>query len=164
MVRSFYAVLASLAMLGVAACNRGANSDTDGGNAGAKLTQDLLDRFADSMQVRYDVIENRPGGCEPRMAADEPCFISTLTLSVPEGMKAGGWELYFSQSDPLAFAESSEFAIERLNGDLHRLTPTKGYQGFAGREKKTVRLFNRGSVMSQSKLMPNYYVAAPGLT
>ncbi len=127
------------------------------------VNQENLETIAAQLDVTYSVNENRPaGGCT---AAGEktPCYLATLSLTSPVALDFTGWSLYFSQVDPVAEATSEEFVVEHLNGDLHRISPTPQFSGFDAGETKTIQLVGRGVVLSESKLMPNYYVVANDL-
>ena len=122
-----------------------------------------LENLASHLTVNYHVIDNRPDGHCSAAAGAGSCYIAELTLRASADMGKTGWSLYFSQVDPVVDAVSDEFLVEHINGDLHRLSPIPQFTGFSSGETKTIKLISGGLVLSESKLMPNYYVVAEGL-
>ena len=65
-------------------------------------TQADLDRLADGMGVRLEIVDNRPAKC-PGQA--DGCFVSDLRLRMPDALPprlaAGDFKLYFSSVSPL---------------------------------------------------------------
>jgi hexosaminidase len=126
--------------------------------AQAQPTQPQLDRLATSLQIRYQVLDNRPGAaCAP----DPSCHLAELTLSAPE-TPAAGWSLYFSSVVRILKAGGDDFALTHINGDLYRLTPTASFAGFAPDRPVRIALKLEGHQLSELYPMPNYYVAADG--
>jgi hexosaminidase len=130
-----------------------------GGVAQAQPTQPQLDRLAATLRVGYQVLDNRPGAvCAPAPS----CHLAELTLSGPE-TPAAGWSLYFSSVTPILKADGGDFALNHINGDLYRLTPTAAFAGFASDRPIRIALKLEGHQLSELYPMPNYYVAADGL-
>ncbi len=124
--------------------------------AHAQPTQDQIDRFATGLQVRYQVLDNRP---DPAACAPTPsCHLAELTLAAPEA-PAAGWSLYFSSVTPILRADGGDFALTHINGDLYRLTPTAAFAGFAPGRPVRIALKLAGHQLSELYPMPNYYVA-----
>jgi len=128
--------------------------------AQAQPTQAQLDRFAATLDVRYEVLDNRPGAaaCAPASG----CHLAELTLAAPE-TPAAGWSLYFSSVVRVLRAEGDAFTISHINGDLYRLTPTAAFAGFAAGRPVRIPLKLEGHQLSELYPMPNHYVAAEGL-
>ncbi|SFJ02810.1 family 20 glycosylhydrolase [Caulobacter sp. UNC279MFTsu5.1] len=128
--------------------------------AHAQPSQAQLDRFAAVLDVRYRVLDNRPG---PAVCAPAPsCHLAELTLAAPQA-PAAGWALYFSSVTPILRAGSDDFALTSINGDLYRLAPTTAFAGFAPGRPIRIPLKLEGHQLSELYPMPNYYVAAEGL-
>ena len=144
-------------------CENAQKSSNHAVTATSNVTQTSLQALADNLKVNYRVLENRGDGKCLKTGDATPCFIAELTLMSPVVIDATGWDLYFSQVDPVAQATSDEFVIEHINGDLHRLTPTEQFRGFEENKAKTINIVGRGLVLNETKLMPNYYVVAGGL-
>ncbi|CAN5213851.1 family 20 glycosylhydrolase [soil metagenome] len=130
------------------------------GEAMAQPTQAQLDSFAGSLKVSYQVLDNRPdpAACAPAHA----CMRAELTLAAPQSPDAG-WSLYFSSVDRILEASGGDFVLTHINGDLYRLAPTAAFAGFAA-SPIHVGLKLEGHQLSELYPMPNYYVAAEGLT
>lgn len=126
----------------------------------AQPTQSQLDGLAATLQVRYQVLDNRPtpAACAP----DPSCHLVDLTLSAPETPPAG-WSLYFSSVVRILKAGGDDFTLTHINGDLYRLTPTASFAGFATGQTVRIPLKLEGHELSELYPMPNYYVAAEGL-
>jgi hexosaminidase len=128
--------------------------------AHAQPSQAQLDRFAATLDVRYAVLDNRPG---PAVCAPAPsCHLAELMLAAPQAPTAG-WSLYFSSVTPILNADSDAFALTHINGDLYRLTPTAAFAGFAPGRPARIPLKLEGHQLSELYPMPNYYVAAEGV-
>ena len=124
-------------------------------------SQASLDRFADGLGYRFAVIDNRPA-CP---AGVDNCFLSTITLTVPDPLSADlpeGLSLYFSFVNPLPLVESDIFAHRLVNGDVQRLTLKPGVRLKPG-ARHEIRLWGVGSNFSKAFAMPNAYLVADGL-
>ena len=132
-------------------------------SAGEAPSQAALDRLADSLGYRFEVVDNGPQ-CPAQV---EGCFLSTITLTVPETLPAGlpekGLSLYFSFVAPLPLIESELFDHQLINGDLQRLTLKPGAVLKPG-TRHTIKLWGVGKHFSKAFPMPNAYLAAEGLT
>ncbi|HKX88580.1 MAG TPA: family 20 glycosylhydrolase [Sphingopyxis sp.] len=124
--------------------------------------QAALDRFADTLGYSYRVVDNRPQ-CP---AGIEGCFLSTITLTLPEtlpeGLGTNGLSLYFSFVSQLPRIESDIFDHQFVNGDVQRLTLKPG-AALRPRAKHEIRLWGIGSNFSKAFGMPNAYLVADGL-
>jgi hexosaminidase len=128
--------------------------------AHAQPTQAQLDSLAATLDVRYQVLDNRPGAaaCAPALG----CHLAELTLAAPQ-TPADGWSLYFSSVTRILQAGGDDFALIHINGDLYRLTPTAAFAGFAPGRSIRIPLKLEGHQLSELYPMPNYYVAAEGV-
>lgn len=127
--------------------------------AHAQPSQAQLDRFAADLQVRYQVLDNRP---PPAACAPAPsCHLAEMTLAAAQA-PAAGWSIYFSSVTPILQADG-DFTLSHINGDLYRLTPTATLSGFAPRRPVRIPLKLAGHQLSELYPMPNYYLAADGL-
>lgn len=129
--------------------------------------QRLVDALARSLTVEYQVIANKTGGCGAGGSvypADGPCYEGRLSLTAGENIQGAGWAIYFSQTEPVALVAPGEFAIEHVNGDLHRLSPSESFAGFGAGETKMIDFVVRGQVLTEAKLLPNYFAASEGAT
>lgn len=119
-----------------------------------------LTAFANNLQVRYQVIDNRPSKQCDKNIADGLCFEAELSLSLPNQFSANNWTLYFSHMSPIQWADNKHFTVEHINGDLHRLSPNKNYRGFNKAQKISINLRATYWHLSKSDIMPNYYVTS----
>lgn len=141
--------------------------------------QQTVDDIAAQLQVKYQVVANRGDGhCSlsvdshndmPMAARDSGegfCFEAALALTSTELLASDlfnkQWAIYFSQTDPLKVQAPGEFVIEHINGDLHRISPSKSFTGFSAGETKTLNFIVRGLNLTEAKMMPNYYIVAEG--
>ncbi|GAB3018217.1 family 20 glycosylhydrolase [Bowmanella dokdonensis] len=125
------------------------------------LDQQQLDHLAHNLQVSYKLVDNFETHCEDGQTKGN-CYLANLTLSMPEDFAATDWQLYFSHPRPIDWEGSTEFDISHINGDLHRLTPTAEFSGFSGKTL-VVPLKAAHAFVSESDIMPNYYLVSEGL-
>jgi hexosaminidase len=119
-------------------------------------------RMAASVQVTFTVIENIPAEC-PANAPWGLCLDAKITLKNKGGnSKPAGYAIYFSSIRKVLSVDSSEFTITPINGDLHKIEPKPGLGGFAAGETKEIRFKAEYWMMSESDVMPRFYVTAPG--
>lgn len=125
------------------------------------LTQDQLRATADSLKVKYQVKSNLDlSGCDINFEQGK-CYQAELRLTFANPMPAKGWDIYFSQVTPIQWEGSEDFDIERINGDLHKLSPTRKIIA----EKQYVLPLRVGFwSVSKTDVMPNYFIVADGLT
>lgn len=125
-------------------------------------SQASLDRLADTLGYRLTMIDNRPA-CP---AGIEGCFLSTITLTMPETLPADlpskGLSLYFSFVNRLPLVESDIFTHRLVNGDVQQLTLKPGAVLRPG-ARHEIRLWGLGANFSKAFAMPNAYLVADGL-
>ncbi len=124
--------------------------------------QASLDRFAETLGYRYQVVDNGPA-CPPGI---EGCFLATITLTIPEQLPGAlptkGLSLYFSFVNRLPLVESDIFAHRLVNGDVQQLMLKPGATLRPG-SKHEIKLWGTGSNFSKAFAMPNAYLVADGL-
>lgn len=125
-------------------------------------SQASLDRFADTLGYRLTMVDNGPA-CP---AGIDACFLSTITLTLPETMSADlptkGLSLYFSFVNRLPLVESDIFTHRLVNGDVQQLTLKPGAVLRPGASHQ-IKLWGVGSNFSKAFGMPNAYLVADGL-
>lgn len=130
----------------------------------AQLNQAALDRMAEQMGYRFEVVDNAPDSCP---AGIDGCFLSTITLTMPDrlpdGFRPQDLSLYFSFVSRLPLVECEVFQNEWINGDLNRLSARPGALLEPG-ARYTIKLWGLGSHFSHAYAMPNAYLAAGDLT
>ncbi|WNO11203.1 family 20 glycosylhydrolase [Teredinibacter sp. KSP-S5-2] len=130
---------------------------------GKVLTQEFIDRMAETLDIQYTVVANKSGGdCTPEWGKGS-CFVTDIKITSMNRTKLGGWEIYYSQPDRFTESRNEEFTVTHINGDLVRILPGKNYKGFEAGETKRIRTYSQGLVLTDAKVMPNYYIVAPGL-
>jgi len=128
-----------------------------------KATQNDIDHIASTLDVKFALVTNQPSKQCDKNTTDGNCFTAKLTLTAAEAINAKNWQIYFSQITPIQSSSSDEFIIEHINGDIHRLSLTPKYTGFAKNETKSVTFYGSYWSLSESDAMPNYLVTAPEL-
>ncbi len=154
-----------LMALSVAACG-GDKTQSTSDAAPDHHRQNTIDRLASTLGVHYEVLHNKSDApCtlpDGREYTDGPCYEGKITLQADQDIPSDGWAIYYSQVEPLFSFASDAFEIERLNGDLHQITPIAGFSGFNAGEEQVIFFIAQGQVLTEAKLLPNYYAAADG--
>lgn len=118
--------------------------------------------FAKQLDVKYTLLTNVPDeSCHPERM-DGNCFQVELTFTSPIDFMQTNWSIYYSQINPVQSDASDLFDIEHINGDLHRITPTKNFKGFiAGKSYSMVYRVDFWS-LSETDVLPNYIFVIDG--
>jgi len=116
--------------------------------------------------VLYEVVENQGGDspydCRALGAGFGSCSVTNLHIKDAAGVLAdGGWKLYFHSLRRILRADSDEFDVSRINGDLNVVTPDAGFDGFDA-PVETIRLVTEFSHLMQSDLLPRYWLVRDG--
>jgi len=134
---------------------------TAGADGSAEISQQDIDQLAAAIDIRYHIIDNN-GPC-PKTVFKGPCFHGAMTLSAELDKPSRHWQLYFSHIAPIRAVDSSEFSIEHINGDLHRLTPSNAFAGFSPGSSYSLTFKADLWHLSEHDVIPNYYIVAEGL-
>jgi hexosaminidase len=126
-------------------------------------SQEQLSALADNLQVHYRVIDNHASQHCDQTIAGGACFEAQLSLTLPTALTANNWAMYFSHMSPIQSSDDSVFSIEHINGDLHRLSPSKDYRGFKAHDTLSITLRAAYWHLSKSDVMPNYYLTSGDL-
>lgn len=160
-MRKIAFLLIALQLVVLGACER--NDSTVANGAGAQIAQSDIDSLAKELQVRFRLLSSKQeGGCNEELKG-KACFTTEIIFNSNKKISQQGWEIYFSNIFSINKAESLDFSVEHINGDLYRLTPTGQFKGFAPGKDYRVALHNEEISVFQAKYMPNYYVVADGL-
>lgn len=127
------------------------------------LTQQDIDRIANSLQVTFVLVTNQAGDKCDKNKTDGLCFEAQFQLTATEDLPAAGWSIYYSQIAPLHNFDGELFTLEHLNGDLHRLTPTDKFTGINKGESETITFRASFWTLAESDIMPNMIISAPDL-
>lgn len=120
------------------------------------LTQDQLDKIAEQLVVRYQVVDNASQvECDTHLNNGR-CFVSRLryqngSITIPEEAK-----VYFSHISPIAEVDDHQVTIKHLKGDLHVLTFLGGLEAGHSVEFTVKAPFWHAA---RSDVMPNQYIA-----
>src|SRR3546814_20908922 len=112
--------------------------------------QAALDRFADTFGYRFAIVDNHPT-CP---AGIDGCFLSTITLTMPESIPAAlptqDLSLTFGFVNRLPRVASDIFDHRLVNGDLTQLTLTPGHMLTPGASYPN-RLWGVGGYLARNK-------------
>ncbi len=126
-------------------------------------TQADIVNLANALDLHYTVVDNRSGDHCDKSIEGGLCFKGQIKLTSSKEMLVKGWEIYFSEIQPIYKVKNDNFVISHIKGDLHRLTPTEKFKGFKAGESIEINFISRLWHLSESDVMPNYYITAKGL-
>lgn len=128
--------------------------------AASDFTQEHLNTLAEQLDVQYKVISNVDvPDCETLFNSN--CFLATLTLQSGHAVAHPELAIFFSHIAPIAWDDYDAADIEHLNGDLHRLVlPANALNS---NDDVVIAFKAKFWHVSQSDVMPNYYIVADGL-
>lgn len=121
--------------------------------------KDIID-IAENLQVKYRVLTNIPTDKCNKDIADGKCFEVELTLTAKQAILANNWQIHFSQIAPIQSFESDEFSVKHINGDLHQVSLTENFKGFAKNETKRILYRAMFWSLSETDAIPNYIISA----
>ena len=119
-----------------------------------------IDNIAANLDVKYQVVTNIPSQKCDKKIANGLCFEVQLSFTAKTDIQAKDWNIHFSQILPAQSFDSKEFAIEHINGDLHKLSLNEQFNGFKQGETKTLVFRSLYWSLSEWDAMPNYIVSA----
>ena len=122
--------------------------------------------LAEPLGVIYEVVENHGEesgeSCRALGAEYGSCSVTNLHIRDAEGvLNDGGWRLYFHSLRRVLRVDSDEFVASHVNGDLHFLEPSDGFDGFED-GVESVKLFVEFSQLMQSDFLPRYWLVRDG--
>lgn len=134
------------------------------------VTQEELNTLAKNLRIKYQFISNVETDC-PNLNGEEVkhCYSAEVHLSVPQGSLSyysdkKEWQLNYSQVYPSYASSSDQLNLLHLNGDIHQITPKDNFTGFQDGQVHKLKLWVKSTLISESELMPNYWLASEGLT
>lgn len=157
----------SLLVFTMSGCEKGAESNATVTAEQALLPsakQQDIDLIAQTLQVKYQVISNKPTKECDQDKEHGLCYQAKLSFTANEAISAGDWQVFFSQVVPIQSFESKWFEVKHINGDLHRVTLKPEFNGFAKGETKTLTFRALFWSLSETDAVPNYIVTANDLT
>ncbi|MGJ8691213.1 MAG: family 20 glycosylhydrolase [Thalassotalea sp.] len=123
-------------------------------------SQQDIDQLAQNLVVKYHHIDNTPSAHCDQNTENGNCFLVALELTAPQAIAAKDWQIFFSQITPIQKSISDEFTITHINGDLHKISLTEHYRGFADNETKVIEFYANFWSLSETDALPNYIVAS----
>ena len=153
-------ILALTLMVG--ACSKQNNESVE-----PAFTSVSAEAFANNLAIKYQVVTNRSGENCDKSQTDGLCFKAQIHLHSNVDFAAPDWQIYFSNMAPVQQESSDLFDITHVNGDLHRITPTKKFERFSAGDSYTINFTAGFWHLSQTDMMPNYYLVvgnAPAIT
>jgi hexosaminidase len=150
----------------------GGGGAVDGGTGDAAVSpaQALVDNIAATTQVGFVVIENIPMVAGSTTVTDCPanapgglCFSGKITLkNTGADWNGSGWAIYYSSIRKVLSVDNPDFTITHVNGDMHKIEPTATFAGFKAGETKEIPLKAEYWMISETDVMPRFYVVADG--
>jgi len=132
--------------------------------------QAQLDALAKNLQVQYQFLSNIETDC-PNLNGEvvKHCYAAEIHFSLPENSTSyltanQAWQVNFSQVYPSYASSSDELKLLHLNGDIHQISPKTNFTGFQAGKVHSVKLWVKSTLITESELMPNYWIASEGLT
>ena len=119
-----------------------------------------ISNIADNLDVNYRVVTNIPSERCNKDIADGKCFEAELLLTAKKAINAKDWQIHFSQISPIQSFQSDEFTVTHINGDLHRISLTDKFSGFAKNESKRILFRAMFWSLSETDAIPNHIVSA----
>ena len=116
--------------------------------------------MASSLDIQFDVISNMAEGCHIRL---------TFTNKGQDTITSGKWKIYFSSIKPISIradpivSRPTKITVSHINGYLHKMKPTKHFSNLPPDRKIKFDLSAQGAIAAKTDVMPNWYIAAPGL-
>jgi len=135
-----------------------------------RTAQEQLDELARSLQVKYQFFSNVETDCPDLNGQTvKHCYSAEIQLSLPEHSASyvsgkQSWQLNYSQVYPSYVSSSEAFTLTHLNGDIHQISPKENFDGFKPGQVHRVKLWVKSTLITESELMPNYWLASEGLT
>ncbi|MBU2891729.1 carbohydate-binding domain-containing protein [Colwellia sp. D2M02] len=135
----------------------------------AMSPQQQLNELANKLVVKYNFLSNIETDCPDFEGKPlDTCYGAEILLSVPEGTTNNltidtPWQLNYSQVYPVYASEGSDFELVHLNGDIHVISPKDSFAGFSAGETQKIKLWVKSTLITESELMPNYWLSANGL-
>jgi len=132
--------------------------------------QQQLEQLAESLDVKYQFLSNIETDCPPFKGEEvKHCYSAVIHFNLPTAdqdyfTKAQAWQLNFSQVYPVYASNSEDFNLQHINGDIHQITPKETFAGFKAGQNQQVKLWVRSTLITESELMPNYWLTMDGLT
>ncbi|WP_068546891.1 family 20 glycosylhydrolase [Thalassotalea crassostreae] len=163
MKKSFALTLATSLIISACFDNKTPQPGTSIDSQQSIISQESLNQFADSVDVKYQLVTNIPTEQCDENRGDGNCFVVEMSFTAKQDFYGKGWAIYFSQINPVQSVDSDIFTIEHVNGDLHKITATDKFTGFKAGQKYSMQYRVDFWSLSETDALPNYIVHAPEL-
>jgi hexosaminidase len=134
-----------------------------------KSLQLQLNTLAQQLQVKYNFLSNVETDCPDRNGKKvKHCYAAEIHFSLPEGSTTYfsdnlDWQINYSQVYPSYASQSEQLSLVHLNGDIHQISAKPSFTGFRADEVKTIKLWVKSTLITESELMPNYWLSSDEL-
>ena len=153
-------ITSALCLTLLTACQSDQNSRTQLTQPQA-INQTQLDQLADTLEIKYQFLSNVETDCPDKDGkAVSSCYSAQLWLTSPIDLAVNQFTLNYSQVYPAYASRSDDFTLEHLNGDIHQIVPKSTFSGFKANETIKIKLWVASTLITESELMPNYWLAA----
>lgn len=121
--------------------------------------QTELKAFASQSQFQLAVVSNKQpsGGFSGKLKLDNK---STVALAAG----SGNWQIYLHFIRKLKAPEQFGLKLEHVQGDLHRISPTKNFKGLKPGEALEFNYSGGANIISFTDFMPRAFIVAGTLT
>lgn len=112
---------------------------------------------ASTLQVQYQLLQPEYQQCPASPLRKEPgCYLSRLQLTLPFNHNSRDWRIYFSHLTPVIATLQPHLQIRHLNGDLHELSATAGFNGFTAGKPVAIDFISASGIFSQAMVPGNF--------
>ena len=117
--------------------------------------QQQLAQFATGTELHFAVVNNflPTSGYQGQLT-----LVNRSELALAPGQ--GNWQIYLHSVRLLATTEQAGLKLEHVQGDLHRLTPTKQFAGLAKGAELVFNYKGASAAVSYSDFMPRAFIVA----
>jgi len=133
-------------------------------------SQAHLHALAKNLKISYQFLSNIETDC-PDLDKQKVthCYSAILTLQLNNQNNVAyhrikDWQLNYSQVYPSYASSSETLNLVHLNGDIHQISPKENFTGFSAGKAHKVKLWVKSTLISESQLMPNYWLSVPNLS
>jgi hexosaminidase len=128
------------------------------------LSQKQLNELANDLEVKYHFLSNVETNC-PDLNNENVayCNAAEIHFTINKSFLLSDWQLYFSQVYPAYASQSDDLSLKHINGDIHQIVPKSDFEGFIAGETVILKLWLKSTLITESELMPNYWLASKKL-
>ncbi|MBV2130132.1 family 20 glycosylhydrolase [Arsukibacterium indicum] len=129
------------------------------GKAAINSQSELAD-FAKGAELWFAVESNLLA--EPSTFSGSISLINNSAQALPAGN--ADWQIYLHMVRRINSTEQAGLTLQHIQGDLHRISPTKNFKGLAVGETLQLNFQSAPWIISYSDFMPRAFIVAAGLT